>query len=218
MSEQTAVQAAEDDFAAVLAEVSDETPDAPAEVQDVGTSDETADVSEQPDAPAEPDALTDAETAAAKLIESGDLDGGLKRLGLDPALVKVDRRQFFAMRKGLSDAKAKERAGEKAHADAKNLKSEAEKLYGPIAAGFRAMRAGDGAKLRAAIELLAEDGWDQIKAVVEAGNKPLDPATAEVMRLRAELAQRDEAGRKQQAVEGAKRAEAAQIAKLEAQV
>lgn len=216
MSEQAAEQA-EADFAAVLAEASAAVPDEP-EAQTVDTPDESEDAAE-PETPAEPEeSLTEAETAAAKLIEQGDLDGALKRLGVDPALVKVDRRQFFAMRKGLADAKAKERASEAKAAEATKLRTEAEKLYGPIAAGFAAHRQGDGAKLRAAIELLAEDSFENVLATIERGNRPLDPATAEVMRLRAELAERDKAVKSEQTAAQAKAAEQAQITKLEAQV
>ena len=218
MSEQAAEQA-EADFAAVLAEASAAVPDEP-EAQTVDTPDESEDDSaEKTDSAAdESESLTEAETAAAKLIEQGDLDGALKRLGVDPALVKVDRRQFFAMRKGLADAKAKERASEAKAAEAVKLRTEAEKLYGPIAAGFAAHRQGDGAKLRAAIELLAEDSLENVLATIERGNRPLDPATAEVMRLRAELAERDKAVKSEQTAAQAKAAEQAQISKLEAQV
>lgn len=212
---------AEADFDAVMAEITGAEPDTAEPDQTVDTSDASADDSEpaaEPAAADEPEALTAAEAAAAKLIEAGDLDGALKRLGVDPKLVKVDRRQFFAMRKGLADAKAKERAGEAAKGEAAKLRSEAEKLYGPIAAGFQAMRAGDGARLRAAIELLAEDSWDNVAAAVQRGNKPLDPATAEVMRLRAEIAQRDKAQTDAQRAAQVKAHETQQIAKLEAQV
>jgi hypothetical protein len=216
-------EAAAADFAAVLAEVVGETPDAPEvaeEVADQGTDvSDTDEAAEETDSAApEPEALTESELAAAKLIEAGDLDGALKRLGVDPKLVKVDRRQFFAMRQGLKKAAEKEQQGERAKGEAVKLRSEAEKLYGPIAAGFQAMRAGDGAKLRAAIELLAEDSWDNIAATVQRGNRPLDPATAEVMRLRAELAERDAKANQEQAKGRAAVAEKAQLAKLDQQL
>lgn len=222
MSEQTAAQA--DDFAAVLAEVSGEAPPEAEAVQDADTADESGaeaapDEPETDEAPAdEPEPLTEAEAAAAKLIESGDLDGALKRLGVDPKLVKIDRRQFFAMRKGLADAKAKTAEAERTKAEAAKLKTEAEKLYGPIAAGFRAKQAGDGAKLRAAIELLAEDSFENVLAIVQRANKPLDPATAEVLRLRSELQQRDAKQKEAETAAQARAAEAAQLTKLEAQV
>lgn len=218
MSEQAAEQA-EADFAAVLAEASAAVPDETAPEQaGEETPEKESELGESTEESAGEETLTEAETAAAKLIEQGDLDGALKRLGVDPALVKVDRRQFFAMRKGLADAKAKERASEAKAAEATKLRTEAEKLYGPIAAGFAAHRQGDGAKLRAAIELLAEDSFENVLATIERGNRPLDPATAEVMRLRAELAERDKAVKSEQTAAQAKAAEQAQISKLEAQV
>jgi hypothetical protein len=192
------------EFAAVLAEIADE----PAEAEAPEPAETEAEAPEEP----EP---TDAAPAPAKLLEAGDIEAAAKRLGIDPKIFGVDKRQFIAMRKGLSESKRLAADGAKAKAEADSLRAQAEQVYGPIAAGFRAMRAGDGAKLRAAIELLAEDSFDNVVAVIQRANKPIDPATAEVMRLRAEIAERDRALKAEQAKAQSVDREKADLAKLE---
>jgi hypothetical protein len=196
--EAAAAEAAE--FAALLDELGGEADPTSAEAgQDADTSDESEDApaeetdgeAEEPSAEEKPEPLETVETEAGKLIEAGDLEAAAKKLGIDPKLFKLDKRQFAAMRKGLTDAKRKEAEAVKAKTAADKLRADAESAYGPIAAGFNAHKSGDGARLRAAIELMCEDTIDNVLATIQKANKPVDPATAEVLRLRREIAERD---------------------------
>jgi hypothetical protein len=214
--EAAAAEAAE--FAALLDELGGDEPSAAeaAQVQEADTSDESEDApetdgdgepAENEDESAAPEAekpLEAVETEAGKLIEAGDLEGAAKKLGIDPKLFKLDKRQFAAMRKGLADAKRKETEALTAKQRAERLQADAEKTYGPIAAGFAALKAGDGSRLRAAIELMCEAPFEEVVGLVQKANKPVDPATAEVLRLRRELAERDA---KQQQAQAAAAAE-----------
>lgn len=202
---EAAAEAAE--FAALLDELGGEADTSAAEaVQEADTPDESDDVSagEGGDLEGEKEGeagesteesagdLEAVQTEAGKLIEAGDLEGAAKKLGIDPKLFKLDKRQFAAMRRGLADAKKKETEAVRAKTAADKLRADAENAYGPIAAGFNAHKSGDGARLRAAIELMCEDSIENILATVQKANKPVDPATAEVLRLRRELAERDQ--------------------------
>jgi hypothetical protein len=198
--EAAAAEAAE--FAALLDELGGEAEAATAEAPEVEGDEPDAaegDESTEPEAPADdkPEPLDAEPSAAGKLIEAGDLEGAAKALGIDPKLFKLDKRQFAAMRRGLADAKKKEAEAVKAKTYAERVKGDAERTYGPIAAGFAARVAGDGAKLRAAIELMAEAPFEEIVALVQKAGKPLDAGTAEVMRLRRELAERDQKAQQQ---------------------
>lgn len=198
--EAAAAEAAE--FAALLDELGGEAdaPEAGIDVTDTDAEDEApAEEGEEPESTEEsaeeetdkPEPLEAVETEAGKLIEAGDLEGAAKKLGIDPKLFKLDKRQFAAMRRGLADAKKKEAEAVKAKQYAERVKGDAERTYGPIAAGFAALRAGDGSRLRAAIELMCEAPFEEVVGLVQKTAKPVDGATAEVLRLRRELAERD---------------------------
>lgn len=184
MSKETqAAEAAE--FTALLDELGD-------------TADTSADTSadapepEVSDTPAPEPELEPAQANVAKLLEDGDLDAAAKALGVDPSVFKLDKRGFAAMRKGVKDARAKESEAIKAKQEAEKLQQEAEKTYRPIVDSYAAGRAGDGTRLRRALEMSAEMGWEQIKALCDKAGQPPDAATAEVLRLRRELAERDQ--------------------------
>lgn len=222
--EAAAAEAAE--FAALLDELGGEADagaEAPADesvdvsdTQDAEPDGQDADTSEESeDAPPEEKPLEVVETEAGKLIEAGDLDGAAKKLGIDPKLFKLDKRQFAAMRRGLADAKKKESEAVTAKQRAEKLQADAEKTYGPIAAGFAALKSGDGARLRAAIELMCEAPFEEVVGLVQKANKPVDPATAEVLRLRRELAERDAKARQAQEAAAAEVKAKAEVSAIE---
>lgn len=154
--------------------------------------------------------LTADEAAAKAMFEAGDIKGACKRLGIDPKIFKINARQFTAMRKGLADAAKLSKEGTTAKTTAEKLKADAEQVYGPIVAGFQAYKGGDPMKLRAAIELMCEDSFENIVATVARAAKGLDPAQLEVIKLRKELADREAAQKAEQT-----KAEAATQAKAE---
>ncbi len=178
MSDKQAAAAEAAEFAELLSELGGDEPATGDEPdQSVDTVDRSEDAPAGDVSPDEPEAapLEAVETEAGKLIEAGDLEAAAKKLGIDPKLFKLDKRQFAAMRKGLTEAKRKEAdAGGKLKTSEK-LRADAEAVYGPIAA----------------IELMCEDSIENIVATIQRAGKPADPATAEVMRLRRELADRD---------------------------
>lgn len=137
------------------------------------------------------EAPLDAGPAAGELLEAGDLKGFCEKVGLTPKrfqeLTKINPREFTAMRLGLKDANAAKKVAETKAAAAEKLQADAEQVYGPIVAGFQAHKKGDSARLRAAIELLAEDTFENVVASVAKAGKP-DPA-AQVEALRRELAE-----------------------------
>lgn len=154
------------------------------------------------------------ELAAKKLFEAGDIKGACKRLGLDPKIFKVKPREFTAMRKGLADAKKLAEEGRVKAAKGEKLRADAEQVYGPIVAGFQAYKGGDPMKLRAAIELMCEDNFENIVATVARAAKGLDPAQVEVIKLRKELADREAAAKAEQTKAQTEAQAKTEIAKL----
>jgi hypothetical protein len=166
---------------------------------------------DEPEAESE---LTADEQAAKDLLLAGNINGFAKKLGIDPKLLKVDPRQFAAMRRGLADAARLEREGKAKVEKGTQLHQQAEQVYGPIVAGFKAYKQGNPLNLRAAIELMCEDSFENVIASVGKAAKGLDPTQVEVIKLRKEMADRDAA----QAAEKAKQTEAqhtaAEVSKL----
>jgi hypothetical protein len=196
-----AAEAAE--FAALVAELQapeadDVSEEAAVEVSDEGETDEEsaepADELEEEE-PAEEELedndeeeLTEEETAAKTLFESGDIKGACKKLGLDPKIFKINARQFTAMRKGLADAAKFHKEGTASKTQGEQLQAKAEEVYGPIVAGFQAYKGGNPLSVRAAIELMCEDTFENVVGQVVRAAKGLDPAQLEVIKLRKELA------------------------------
>jgi hypothetical protein len=152
-----------------------------------------------------------AELAAA--VEAGDLKAVAERLGLDPSVFKLNNKQFAAVRKGSAEAKRLKAEAEASAAkaagqltQAQQLQAKAEEVYGPIVAGAQAYKQGDATRVRAALELQFGDTLENIIAMTSRAAKGLDPAQAEVLRLRQELA----------AEKAAKTAEATKQAEAEA--
>lgn len=157
------------------------------------------------------------ELAAKKLFESGDIKGACKRLGIDPKIFKINARQFTAMRKGLADAKKLASEGQTKATKGEQLRSQAEQVYGPIVAGFQAYKDGNPMNLRAAIELMCEDSFENVVATVARAAKGLDPTQVELIKLRKEMADRDAKQKEDQTkaqVEAQSKAEVTKLTKL----
>jgi hypothetical protein len=199
------------EFTALLAELdapdtddgeepaAEETPEPELEDEPEAEEDEPADEEDEPEAQEDeleaPAGLSKGETEAAKLLKAGNVKEACKRLGIDPKLLKVNPREFTAMRKGLADAEKLSREGSAAQAAGEKLRKDAESVYGPIVAGFKAYREGNPMQLRAAIELMCEDSLENAVATMARAAKGLDPAQVEVLKLRKELKDREEAQR-----------------------
>ncbi len=175
-----------------------------------GEEPEEEDLEEEEDS----DELTPAEKTAKALFDAGDLKGFCKRLGIDPKDLKINARQFTAMRKGLADATKLHREGTAAKTFGEQLNAKAEETYGPIVAGFQAYKGGNPLNLKAAIELMCEDSFENVVATVARAAKGLDPAQLEVIKLRKELA--DKAKKDQETASAATVAqqETAELGKL----
>lgn len=158
--------------------------------------------------------LTGEELAAKKLFEAGDIKAACKRLGIDPKIFKINARQFTAMRKGLADATRFQREGTSAKTQAEQLRTKAEEVYGPIVAGFQAYKGGNPMNLRAAIELMCEDSFENVVATVARAAKGLDPTQVEVIKLRKEIADREAAAKEQQTKAQAEAQQKTEVAKL----
>jgi hypothetical protein len=161
--------------------------------------------------------LTADEAAAKKLFEAGDIKGACKRLGVDPKIFKINARQFTAMRKGLADATKLSREGTAAKTQADNLCQAAEQTYGPIVAGFRAYKDGNPMNLRAAIELMCEDTFENVVATVARAAKGLSPEQVEIVKLRKEIQDRENKAKEDQTkaqAEAQKTTEVARVSKL----
>jgi hypothetical protein len=183
-----------DDSAAQDDEASADPGDEPEEQDPDQEEDEPAEeeLEEEDDPEADPDdletELTEAEIEAKKLLEGGDLKAACKRLGVDPKIFKVKPREFTAMRKGLREAAIKERNALTYERQGKQLHEAAEQTYGPIVAGFRGHQGGRPLDVKAAIELMCEDSFENVVAGIARAAKGLSPAEAEVLRLRKERA------------------------------
>jgi hypothetical protein len=176
----------------------DEDDDTDSELEDEDEPAEDDEEDEDLDDDDDGESLDANEVAAKKLFEAGDIKGACKRLGLDPKIFKVKPREFTAMRKGLADAKKLAEEGRTKAAKGEKLRADAEQVYGPIVAGFQAYKGGDPMKLRAAIELMCEDSFENVVATVARAAKGLDPAQVEVIKLRKELADREAAQKAEQ--------------------
>lgn len=171
---------------------------------------------EEAEEPAEPVDVESFKDELAQLLDDGDLKGLAEKLGKDPAVFKLNPRQFKAARKAAADA-ARDRAAADARASlAERTKSEieakaqrAEEHYGPIFNGFQAYKQGDPTGVRAAIEAMTGDKFENVVGAIARAAKGLDPGQIEVIKLRRELAERDAAK--------AKEAEAASVAQVQAQ-
>lgn len=161
--------------------------------------------------------LTEDEAAAKKLFEAGDIKAACKRLGVDPKIFKINARQFTAMRKGLADATKLSKEGTAAKTQAERLQAAAEQTYGPIVAGFRAYKDGNPMNLRAAIELMCEDTFENVVATVARAAKGLSPEQVEIVKLRKEIQDRENKAKEDQnkaQAEAQKTAEVARVGKL----
>lgn len=176
-------------------------PEADSVEGDPEADEESEEEEEEKEEPLEDEDGEAARAEVAKLFADGDLKGACAKLGLDPAIFKLNNRQFAAARKAEQNAAAEKARAEKALAEsaaraekAESVQRAAEQLYGPVVAGNKAYRVDkDMAKARAAIELLFEDRWENIKAQIEKGATPLSPAELRVI----ELEQRLEAEKKE---------------------
>lgn len=196
------------------------TPEADSVEGDPGEDEESEEEESEEEETEEPLETEDGEAAraeVAKLFAEGNLKEACAKLDLDPAIFKVNNRQFAAARKAETEAKrleaaaaAREAAAAAKLAESEALRTGAEKVYGPIVAGNKAYRVDkDMAKARAAIELLLEDKWENIQAQINKGATPLTPAELRVI----ELEQKLEAEKATKATADAAAAEAAQHAK-----
>lgn len=177
--------------------------------------DATADA-EQPEAA--PDATLD---EIAAMLQAGDLKGAALKLKLDPAIFKLNSKQFTAMRKGLADAGAARKAAEQlstaAAADKakwEGIQKQAEEIYGPIVAGAKAYKNGEHLQAKAAIELIFGDSFEHVVAGIARAAKGLDPAQVEVIKLRRELAEKDAKAAAERAQAEAAHTERAQDAQI----
>lgn len=153
-------------------------------------------------------------TELAELLDGGDLKAVAEKLGLDPSIFKLNNKQFKAARVALRDATRKENEAKAAQAGAERARDEikakserVEQHYGPIYQGFEAYKAGDPTKVREAIEQMTGDTFQNVAAAIARAAKGLDPAQVEIIKLRKELAAKDEAKAKE-----AEAAAAAQVA------
>lgn len=169
----------------------EEDEDEDSEASELEDEDEPSEDEDEDEELEDDDELSADEKTAKTLFESGDIKAACKRLGLDPKIFKINARQFTAMRKGLADATKLERAGKAAQTQGETLQAKAEEVYGPIVAGFQAYKGGNPLNLRAAIELMCEDTFENVVATVARAAKGLDPAQLEVIKLRKELADKD---------------------------
>lgn len=218
-----------DDFAAVLAEVEAETAEEqpaeqPDEVQDEDEGQEegdldTGDGEGESEEDTEPLETTDNEvfkTEIADLLDKGDLKKACEKLGVDPAIFKINNRQFAAIRKAETSARRAHTEAEskltqatEKETKAEALQRKAEEIYGPVVAGSQSAKKGDWSRAKAAVEVMFEMPFEQVVEQIKKGAKPLDPAQAEVLKLRQELA--EERAKKSQ--EETKAAEATQYQK-----
>jgi len=230
-----AAEAAE--FSALVAELSaeevtgeDESGDEEA-AQDV-TSDEPGEdeqepEGDEPDEENEPDEdeedepeedlekeLSQAEIEAKKLFEAGDLKAACKRLGVDPKIFKVRPREFTAMRKGLRDADVKLRTAATYERQGKQLHEQAEQTYGPIVAGFQGHQTGRPLDVKAAIELMCEDSFENVINGIVRAAKGLSPAEAELLRIKQERAEEKKAEGQRRLQEQAQAQEAQEVTAL----
>jgi hypothetical protein len=224
------------EFAAVLAELEAEqdgtesieeaAPEADNVEGDPEADEESEDETEEDEGDDEPLEAEDAEalrTEIAELFSAGDIKRACEKLGLDPAIFKINNRQFAAIRKGESEARRHKQEAEAKLSEAgtktqkaEELHRQAEHVYGPIVAGNRAYK-GDAARgvppdytrARAAIELMFEDSFENVIANINKGSKPLDPTQVELLQLRKQMADEKAAT----AAQTAKQAEDAASAK-----
>lgn len=184
-----------------------------------GSEDETDEEGEEdPDEEDDPDdleaGLSPQETEAAKMFLDGKIKEACKRLGLDPKIFKIKPREFTAMRKGLREADQKLRQATVLERQGRQLNEQAENTYGAIVAGFRAYKGGEPLKVKAAIELMAEDSFENIVATVARAAKGLSPAEVELMKIRKEREDEKRAENERKVSEGVAAQEAKEIATL----
>jgi hypothetical protein len=232
------------DFAAVLAELeADQGSDGDVETEeatpgadvdsDPAADDESEDESEEiENEESEDDELEDESPAAsadvetfkdelAELLDGGDLKGLAEKLGKDPAIFKLNNKQFKAARVAERNARKAKAEADTALAtaaeketNATKLQSGAEETYGPIVAGFNEYHKGNHMAARAAIELMFEDKFENIVANMARAAKGLDPGQVEVLKLRKELAERDRKVAEQQTAAQAQAEEATQVSAI----
>lgn len=178
-------------------DVEEATPEADSVESDPGADEESeGEESEEESEPALEEADGEAARAeVAKMFADGDLKGACAKLGLDPAIFKLNNRQFAAARKAESEAKrlaseaeTRQAATEARAKQAEALQAGAEKVYGPIVAGNKAYRVDrDMAKAKAALELMFEDKFENIVENIQKGVQPLSAAELRVIELERKL-------------------------------
>lgn len=198
--------APEGDTSADPEEDEDEDTDSGDELEDEDEPSDDEDEDEDEEELEDDEDLSADEKAAKSLFESGDIKAACKKLGIDPKIFKINARQFTAMRKGLADSAKLAKEGNAKLTQGQQLHTKAEEVYGPIVAGFQAYKGGNPLNVRAAIELMCEDSFENVVATVARAAKGLDPAQLEVIKLRKEMADRDA----KQKEEGAKATQATQ--------
>lgn len=202
-------------------------PEADSVEGDPEADEESEETEEEESEPALEEADGEAARAeVAKLFADGDLKGACDKLGLDPAIFKLNNRQFAAARKAESEAKrltaeasAREAAAEARAKQAEALQAGAEKVYGPIVAGNRAYRVDrDMAKAKAALELLFEDSFENVVANIQKGVQPLTPAELRVIELEKKLEAEKAAKEKESASATAAQQQAQDVEKVSARL
>lgn len=236
MPAQDPAEAAE--FAALVAELSaeevtgDEPGDEEAAQDDVGSAepgeqdeeeqeaedkDEPDEETDEPEEDEEADLETELSTAeieAGKLFKAGNIKEACKRLGVDPKIFKIEPREFRAMRKGLGEAEAKVRQAATYERQGKQLHEAAEQTYGPIVAGFQGHHGGRPLDVKAAIELMCEDTFENVVSGIARAAKGLSPAEAELLRYKQERSQEKAAENTRKAQEAAQAQEAQEVTTL----
>ena len=195
-------------------------PEADGESEDEENEDEDED-EELEDAPAASEDVESFKSELAELIDAGDLKSACAKLGLDPSIFKLNNRQFKAARTSVREAKQLKAQADAALQTSKAEKSQADQLmaaarqtYGTAAAGFQAYQQGDPTQVRAAIEAMAGDTFENVVATVARAAKGMDPGQVEVLKLRRELAAEKARQTAEQTQAQAKAEEAAQVAQI----
>lgn len=215
------------DFAEVLAELeADEGPEADSaapEAESVQGDQEASDELEETETEeietetAEVDVEAD-RAEIAGLFSKGKLKEACEKLGLDPGIFRLNNRQFAAARAAETAAKALKAEGEAALSEgtaklakATELDTAARTTYGPIAVGAAKYAQGEHLAAKGAVELFFRDKFENIVANIARAAKGIDPAQAEVIRLRREIAERDAANTASTAAAASAAEEAGQV-------
>jgi hypothetical protein len=193
-------------------------PEADEESEDEESEDEDSEELEDPAATADVEIFRD---ELAELLDGGDLKALATKLGKDPSIFKLNNRQFKAARVAERNAnrlKAEAdqalQAGNAAKTQGEQLEANARRIYGPAAAGFQAYQAGDPSGVRAAVEAMTGDTFENVVAAVARAAKGMDPGQVEVIKLRRELAAEKARQTAEQASQAAKAEETSQVTQI----